>query len=128
MEKDALGPLEAKRFDPPTWQQCKVHPDHHFQFDKAIYSLPTEYVGRRLWIRADSKIVRAYCDGVLIRSYERQEPGDRCIDFEDYPKHLTPYAMRDPQRMVRAAHEIGHHVGRFMAELLAADYPWAHLR
>ena len=60
VEKGALGPLTAKRFDPPTWQQCKVHPDHHIQFDKAIYSLPTEYVGRQLWIRADSKVVRVY--------------------------------------------------------------------
>jgi hypothetical protein len=55
VEQRALGPLEgAKRFDPPTWQPCKVHPDHHFQFDKAIYSLPTAYVGRQLWIRADT--------------------------------------------------------------------------
>jgi hypothetical protein len=129
VENSALGPLQgAKRFDPPTWQQCKVHPDHHFQFDKAIYSLPTEYVGRELWIRADSKIVRAYLHGQLLRSYARLEPGGRCTDYDDYPKELAPYAMRDPDRMIREAHEVGHHVGRFMAELLAGTFPWAHLR
>lgn len=81
VEQSALGPLTgAKRFDPPTWQQCKVHPDHHFQFDRAIYSLPTEYVGRELWVRADSKVVRAYLHGELLRSYARLEPGQRCTD------------------------------------------------
>jgi transposase len=129
VEQRALGPLAgAKRFDPPTWQQCKVHPDHHFQFDKAIYSLPTAYVGRPLWIRADSKVVRAYHNGELVRSFARLEPGGRCTDFDDYPQGLAPYAMRDPQRMIREAHEVGHYVGRFMAELLAGTFPWAHLR
>jgi transposase len=128
VEKDALRALKAARFDPPTWQQCKVHPDHHFQFDRAIYSLPTEYVGRELWVRADSKIVRAYDRGELVRSYARLEPGGRCTDYEDYPKELAPYAMRDPQRMVCEAHEVGHHAGRFMAELLGGTFPWAHLR
>lgn len=129
VEKSALGPLEgAKRFDPPTWQQCKVHPDHHFQFGKAIYCLPTEYIGRQLWIRADTKVVRAYFNGQLVRSYQRLEPGGRYTDYDDYPKELTPYAMRDPQRMIREAHEVGDQVGRFMAELLAGDFPWARLR
>lgn len=129
VEQRALGPLEgAKRFDPPTWQQCKVHPDHHFQFDKAIYSLPTAYVGRQLWIRADTKVVRAYHHGELVRAYARLEPGGRCTDYDDYPKGLAPYAMRDPQRMIREAHEVGPSTGRFMAALLAGTFPWAHLR
>jgi transposase len=128
VERNALSPLTAARFDPPTWQQCKVHPDHHFQCDRAIYSLPTEYVGRELWVRADSKIVRAYDRGELLRSFARLEPGGRCTDYEDYPKELAPYAMRDPQRMVREAHDVGHHAGRFMAALLGGTFPWAHLR
>lgn len=128
VEKAALGPLIAERFDPPTWQQCKVHPDHHIQFDKALYSLPTQYVGRTIWVRADRKLVRAYCGGELARTYARLEPGKRCTDYGDYPAQLVPYAMRDPQRMILEAHEVGPHVGRFMTELLAGTFPWAHLR
>jgi transposase len=128
VEKPALSPLKAQRFDPPTWQQCKVHPDHHIQFDKALYSLPTRYVGCQLWVRADSKVVRAYCSGELVRTYARLEPGGRCTDYDDYPKELAPYAMRDPTRMIREAHEVGGHVGAFMAQLLGGTFPWAHLR
>jgi transposase len=128
VEKQALNPLKAKRFDPPTWQECKVHPDHHIQFDKALYSLPTRYVGRQVWVRADSKVVRAYCGGELVKSYAREPPGGRCTDYEDYPKELAPYAMRDPARMIREAYEVGQHVGGFMAQLLGDTFPWAHLR
>jgi len=128
VEQSALSPLTAPRFDPPTWQQCTVHPDHHIQFDKALYSLPTRYVGRQVWVRADRKVVRAYCGGELVKTYARLEPGGRCTDYDDYPKELAPYAMRDPQRMIREAYEVGQHVGAFMAQLLGGTFPWAHLR
>ena len=128
VEKQALSPLVADRFDPPTWQRCKLHPDHHFQFDRGLYSLPTRYVGSELWIRADRKVVRAYHRGELLRTYARLEPGQRCTDYDDYPKELVPYAMRDPDRMILEAHEVGPHIGRFMTELLAGTFPWSHLR
>lgn len=127
-EKTALRPLEAPRFDPPTWAKCKVHPDHHIQFGRAIYSVPTRYVGKELWMKADRRLVRAYFGGELIKTHERQPPGGRSTDYEDYPKELAPYAMRDPQRMISEAYRQGKYVGRFMERLLSGSFPWAHLR
>ncbi len=66
VEKPALRPLERGRFDPPTWARCKVHPDHHIQFQKAIYSVPTRHVGQSVWVRGDSKIIRVYVDGEFV--------------------------------------------------------------
>jgi hypothetical protein len=43
-EQPLLIPLEAERFDPPTWAQCKVHPDHHIRFGQALYCLPTRWL------------------------------------------------------------------------------------
>ena len=39
-EKPKLRPLVAERFDPPVWAEAKVHPDHHIQFRKGLYSVP----------------------------------------------------------------------------------------
>jgi hypothetical protein len=127
-EKLVLGPLEAPRFDPPTWAKCKVHPDHHIQFGRAIYSVPTRYVGKEVWVRADRRLVRAYFGGELIKTHQRQPPGGRSTDYNDYPKELAPYAMRDPQRMISEGRQQGKHVGRFMERLLSGSFPWAHLR
>ena len=33
------------------------------------------------------------------------------------PKERASYAMRDPARTIREAHEVGQHVGGFMAQL-----------
>jgi hypothetical protein len=127
-EKPALQPLERKRFDLPQWAQCKVHHDHHISLGKALYSVPTRHVGKTLWVRSDRALVRIYGEGELIKTHERQPEGGRSTDYRDYPEELAPYAMRDPDRMIREARRQGEHVGQFMGKLLAGPYPWTKLR
>ena len=128
VEKPALRPLDKPRFDPPQWGHCTVHGDHHISFQKALYSVPTHWVGHEVWVRADQKLVRIYANGQLVKTHARQEPGGRSTDYEDYPPEKTPYALRDPQRLIHAARKQGEHLGRFMAQLLSGDFPWAKLR
>ena len=40
----AGNPLRASPLE-----ECTVHPDHHIVFDKSYYSLPTRYIGRKVW-------------------------------------------------------------------------------
>lgn len=127
-ERPALRPLERPRFDPPSWAQCKVHGDHHVQFQKAIYSVPTRHVGKSVWVRGDSKLVRIFVDGECVKTHERMREGGRSTDYRDYPAELAPYAMRDPEAVVREARRQGEHVGRFAEQLLAGTFPWAKLR
>jgi hypothetical protein len=128
VERGALRPLERPRFDPPEWAACKVHPDHHVSFRKALYSVPTRHVGKTVWVRADRRLVRIYVEGELVKTHERVAAGRRSTDYRDYPAELAPYAMRDPEQVVQAARRAGPHVGLFAERLLAAPLPWAKLR
>jgi transposase len=128
VEKKTLTPLSRPRFDPPVWKQCQVHPDHHIQFQKALYSASTKHVGKRVWVRGDSKLVRLYVDGVCIKTHERVEEGKRSTDYADYPPERAPYAMRDAETIIAVAKRRSEAVGRFMEQLLAGTYPWAKLR
>ncbi len=127
-ERARLLPLEKPRFDPPHWGKCKVHPDHHISFQQALYSVPTRYIGNTVWVRGDSTLVRIYVGGTLVKTHQRKPPGGRSTDYGDYPVALAPYAMRDPDRLIREAKQRGTHLGRFMAALLAGSFPWAKLR
>jgi transposase len=127
-ERAKLVPLTRERFDPPTWARCTVHPDHHISFGKALYSVPTRHIGESVWVRADSKLVRVYSRGELVKTHEKQPPGGRSTDHDDYPKDLTSYTLRDPQRLIRQAKDLGPESGRFMEQLLAGELPWAKLR
>jgi transposase len=127
-EKAVLKPLERERFDPPQWVQCKVHPDHCVTVCKALYTVPTRYIGRQVWVRADSKLVRVFYNGELIKIHERRPPGRKSIDYDDYPAERSVYAMRDPDRMIRQAREQGEYTGRFTQALLSGPIPWSKLR
>jgi hypothetical protein len=127
-ERAALLPLIGERFDTPRWAQCTVHPDHHISFGKALYSVPTRYLRQRLWVRGDSRLVRIYASGEVIKTHATQSPGGRATDHADYPAERTPYTQRDPARLIRQAETHGPHIGRFTAALLAGVFPWAKLR
>lgn len=128
VEQATLLPLEKERFDPPLWGKYKVHPDHHVSFQKAFYSVPTRYVGKTVWVRGDTKLVRLYVGGELVKTHQRQPPGGRSTDYDDYPKEVAPYAMRDPDRLIREAKRRGQYVGEFTQALLSGSFPWAKLR
>jgi hypothetical protein len=127
-EKPKLRALVAERFDPPVWAQAKVHPDHHIQFAKGLYSVPTRHVGKQVWVRGDSKLIRIYVDGECVKTHEPVGEGKRSTDYHDYPEELAPYARRDPEALIREGHRQGKHIGGFLEKLLAGDFPWAKLR
>lgn len=127
-EKALLIPLQAGRFDPPRWAQCKVHPDHHVRLDHAAYSLPTRWIGCQVDVRADQALVRIYSHGELIKTHARQKPGSRSTDYTDYPEHRAPYAMRWPDFYRKKARELGPAAGDFTDKLLEGEFPWSRLR
>ena len=128
VEKAALKPLVGDRFDPPHWNDVKVHPDHHIRFGKALYSVPTHYLGKKVTVRGDSRLLRIYHAGELIKTHPTQPPGGRHTDYADYPKDKTAYAMRSPHYMIEQARQRGANIGAFMTRLLEGDFPWARLR
>lgn len=128
VEKAVLKPLVGARFDPPRWDQVKVHPDHHIRFGYALYSIPERYLRKEVDVRGDNRIVRIYYAGELIKTHATQPPGGRSTDYADYPKEKTAYAMRDPHYMIHLARQRGPNLGAFMARLLEGDFPWARLR
>ncbi len=127
-EQPAMLPVPAERFDTPVWAEHKVHPDHHISFQKSAYSVPTRYIGQQVTVRGDSRLVRIYHNGQVIKTHQRQKPGHRSTDYADYPAELTPYTLRDPKRLIQTAGGHGPHVGRFMSGLLSGDFPWAKIR
>jgi transposase len=128
VERAALRPLEGERFDPPRWARVKVHPDHHIRFGQALYSVPHRYLRQAVDVRGDTKLVRIYHRGELVKTCPTQPPGGRHTDYTDYPAEQTAYAMRDPQAMIDRATRHGPNLGAFMTRLLDGTFPWAKLR
>jgi hypothetical protein len=90
--------------------------------------MPTQYIGKKVDIRADSKLTRMYYRGEVIKTHPVMSGGRRSTDYEDYPKHKTAYAMRNCDYYIKKAKEVGPQCGKYMEELLSGDFPWSKLR
>jgi Mu transposase, C-terminal domain len=76
IERPALRALPVERFPFFHEGQRAVHRDGHVEVDKAYYSVPPEYLGRTLWVRWDSRLVRILGQQLEpIAVHIKQEPG-----------------------------------------------------
>lgn len=128
VERAALQPLTRERYDPPTWSEHTVHPDHTVVVNNGTYTLPTQFIGKKVLVESTRSLVRFYSDHELIRTRERVPSGGRCIDHDDYPSEKSAYTMRDPERLIAQAEAIGVETGLFTRALLTGPTPWAKLR
>lgn len=128
VELGALLPAPTSSYDVPIYRDVKVHRDHHVEVAKALYSMPTALIGQRVQARADSKLVKLFHRGQLIKVHPRKPPGGRSTDRQDLPKEKAGYAMRDINSLSRTAAGYGESVGIYATALLDVDLPWTRMR
>jgi transposase len=127
-ERPHMQPPPTSPFDVPCWSEAKVHPDHHVQVHKALYSAPTRLIGKTLDVRSDRTSVRLYVGLDLVKVHARKGPGQRSTDPNDFPPGKAAWALRDVDAVVRAAREHGERIGELAARLLEGPVPWLKLR
>jgi hypothetical protein len=127
-EKARLLPPPTEHYDIPLWCEPKVGRDQHAQVDRALYSLPHPYVGKKLRARADRSTVRFYHGAVIVKTHPRVLPGRRSTDANDFPQEKTAYALRDIDFLKRQAAGHGQHVGDLAGIILDGPLPWTRMR
>jgi transposase len=127
-EKGTMKPAPAAPFDVPHWTDAKVHPDHHVQVLRSLYSVPTRYVGSTVRVRADRASVRIYAGTELVKVHVRVAPGKRSTDASDYPVGKDVAAVRDVASLITSAKKCGVHVGIYAERLLDVPLPWTRMR
>jgi hypothetical protein len=127
-EAPVLAAAPGGRYDLPIYRDAKVARDHHVQVAKALYSVPGGLIGQTVAVRADSKLVKIYARGVLVKTHARVPVGHRSTDAEDLPADKTIYAMRDIDRLIGDAAGHGTAVGAFARVVLDHPLPWTKMR
>ena len=76
VERQALQPLHLEPFPFYEEGRRKVHRDGHVEVAKSYYSVPPEFLGREVWVRWDSRLIRVFNDQFeQIAVHPRVEPG-----------------------------------------------------
>ena len=120
VERSALLPLPVNRF--PSFQEGrrKVNRDGHVEVAKAYYSVPPEYLGRPVWVRWESRVVRIFDDRMRqITEHIRVEPGR----FSTNPLHISSRKISGIERgtawMLNRVSLIGPQSSRWGETMLA---------
>lgn len=128
-EKASMLAPPREGYDVPLWVEgAKVHPDHHVQVARALYSVPTIYLHKKVRVRADRSTVKIYFGTELIKVHPRKPPGGRSTDPNDYPTEKAAYALRSVDALLDKARERGTHVGLYAERLLGGPLPWTRMR
>ena len=108
-ERQALLPWDGEPYEMADWREAKVHQDHHIQCLQSPYSVPSTLCprGQKVEVRVDSKPVRIYHWGQLIKTHVRQPRGGRATNLADHPAELSAYTTRAPDRIKANAKELG---------------------
>ena len=107
-ERRVLLPLPAERF--PFFHEAHraVHQDGHLEVDKAYYSAPPEYVGHRLWVRWDARLVRIFNDRwEQVAVHAKAEPGRFRTAAEHIPKEKVSAVERGTDALLRQVATVG---------------------
>lgn len=115
-------------YDVPVFRTAKVHRDHHIEVNKALYSVPGDYIGQLVDVRADSALVKVYHRGQLIKTHAAGRPGSRTTDPADLPAEKTAYALRDISRLIGICAGYGPNAGIYAERILEDPLPWTRMR
>jgi len=128
VEHKLLLPAPTGRYDVPIFATPKVARDRHIEVARGLYSVPGELIGQRVQVRADSRLVKVFSRGQLVKTHPRVAAGSRSTDPKDYPVGRAEYALRDVASLTAKASAAGPSVGVYAARLLDVPLPWTSMR
>src|SRR5436309_1462036 len=87
LEKPALAPLPAERFDMSQWSRATVNIDYHIAFEGNFYSVPYTWVQQIVEVRSTPTTVEIFHQGSRVASHMRgRGRGQTITNGEHRPK------------------------------------------
>jgi hypothetical protein len=110
------------------WKGCTVHPDHYILFEKSFYSLPGRFIGQKVWVRGDDRLIRIFLQDRLIKTHPKApRPGFRRTDESDIPPEKLAYLLPAPEKCRNKAAGLGDRVHE-LVDLLLRQHAIKNLR
>ena len=114
IDRPALRPLPAERYDLSVWSKALVNIDYHVQVNDSFYSVPYTLAQRTVEVRATPTTVEIYYQGTRVASHIRaRKPYTAATHPEHRPKAHQAHLEWPPSRLVDWAQK----TGRFSAQL-----------
>jgi transposase len=119
LERDALQPLPATRYEFATWKPARVNIDYHVEFDARYYSAPYELARQAVEVRATANVVEIIHRGRRVASHARRYDRQRFITVREHmPAAHRAHLEWTPSKLVAWGATIGPSVAELMETIL----------
>ena len=119
LDRPALRPLPAQRYEYAEWHKARVAPNIHVKVAECYYSVPYTLVKKELDVRLSAGTVEVFHKGQRVASHRRSRiPGH----YETVKAHMPEGHQRQlewtPQRLLRWAADTGPHTQTLIQAVL----------
>lgn len=119
LDRPALKPLPATRYEYAEWKQVKVNIDYHVEFDDHYYSTPYTLIGEALWCRATSTTIELFLKGKRVASHPRSYAKyQHSTVLEHRPASHRAHLEWTPSRLIEWGTSIGPHTGALIEQVI----------
>lgn len=119
-ELPLLTPLPATRYELAEWKQATVQFNYHISVDEMLYSIPYEYIGKKVDVRVTGTIIEVFYNQNRIASHRRLygRKGQYSTVTEHMPKEHQHYLEWNGDRFRKWAEGIGENTAKVIDSIL----------
>ncbi|MDH5676803.1 MAG: IS21 family transposase, partial [Myxococcales bacterium] len=123
VERGALGPLRAERFEPAEWLGAKAGADYHIDVEGHFYSVPWELSHERLEVRLTATTVEVFAGQRRVAAHVRSDEvgGNTSLREHMHPRHRF-WADKDPEPIRQWAQGVGPYTAMMVGAVLEANF------
>jgi transposase len=122
LDRPALKPLPAERYQYGEWETVRVNIDYHVEVDRHWYSVPYQLTQQEVEIRATASTVEVFHQGVRVASHARSHvPHHHTTIHAHRPKAHQRHLEWTPSRVVDWSAKIGPATAQVVDRILASN-------
>jgi transposase len=121
LDRPALKPLPAGRYQFGEWKTARVNIDYHIEVERHFYSVPYALVHQGVDVHLTGEMVEILHRGVRVASHARSREAGKASTLDEHrPKSHQKYSGRTPSRLIEDAQQTGPCTGLLVEAILAA--------
>jgi transposase len=121
-EKPLLAPLPATRYELADWKQATVQFNYHISIEGMLYSVPYEYIKRKVDVRVTDKSIEIFYNHTRIASHPRLygRKGQYDTIVEHMPEDHQKYLEWNGDRFRQWAEKVGNNTYKVVDAVLTS--------
>jgi len=118
LERPALKPLPATRYEYGEWSTARVNIDYHIAVENHFYSVPHRLLRKQVEVRLTASALEVFHDGHRVAAHARSwRGGGFTTNPAHRPKAHKEYLEWTPSRMIRWAEKTGPHTATVVTRI-----------